>query len=494
MDQNLLKKPAITILGLGPGDPDLVTVAAWRLIKSISEIYVRTIDHPTIEYLPEDLVIHSFDHVYEEEESYSDVYYKISSEVVSLAKKKPGLVYAVPGDPFTAEDTPALILDKAKKEGLSVKIIPGVSFLEPMFSALGIDPLPQSSILDALELQEAHYPPFPPDKPVFIVQIFSREVASNVKLVLLTIYPDNHPVVLIHEAGTAKEKKEHIPLYQIDRSNLIGNRSTLYLPPLDQGTSMESFQEIIAHLRAPDGCPWDRDQDHQTLRPNLLEECYEVLEAIDNDDPSAMREEFGDLLLQIVLHAQIAMEYGEFNLSEVIQGIYDKIVNRHPHVFENIDLGDKQPETVIKNWERIKASEREINGEGEKSILEGVPQSLPALTQAETYQKRAARIGFDWDELGEVLQKLPEEIMEISQAKTPQEQTVEMGDILFTMVNIARWMGIDAESALRDANQKFKSRFSLIEKEARAAGRELSEMSLAELEELWENSKGKLAN
>jgi tetrapyrrole methylase family protein/MazG family protein len=159
-----------------------------------------------------------------------------------------------------------------------------------------------------------------------------------------------------------------------------------------------------------------------------------------------------------------------------------------------LDLGDEGPDTVIQNWERIKANEREIKEEGEKGILDGVPGSLPALTQAQTYQKRAARIGFDWDELGEVLKKLPEEIGELYQSDGPKEVSDEMGDILFTLVNVARWMGIDAESALRGSNQRFKTRFSQVEKEARASGRELSEMSLDELEELWQSSKSMLGD
>lgn len=492
MIQQSSKRPDIIILGLGPGDPDLLTMRASKLIQGLEEIYLRTMDHPTRKGFPEGLVIHSFDHIYQEEESFDDIYQRICDGIISLAKEKPGLVYAVPGDPFTAEATPAMIIEEAGKAGLIVEIIPGVSFLEPTFAALKEDPLPQVSILDALDFAEAHYPSFPPDRPALIVQIYSREVASDVKLVLMTIYPDEHPVSLVHDAGNEKEIVENIPLYQVDRSPSIGNRTVLYLPPLAEGTSLETFQEIIAHLRAPDGCPWDREQDHQTLRPNLLEECFEALEAIDSDDPTAMQEEFGDLLLQIVLHAQIASEYGEFNMSNVIQGIYDKIIKRHPHVFEELDLGDDEPDTVIQNWERIKASERESNGDGEKSILDGVPSSLPALTQAETYQKRAARIGFDWNELGEVLKKLPEEISELNQTDDPDEISAEMGDILFTLVNIARWMGIDAESALRGSNQRFKTRFSLVENKARASGRELSEMSLEELEQLWESSKSNL--
>ncbi len=485
-------RPDIIILGLGPGDPELLTLRAAGVINKASRIYLRTLDHPTISGLPSGVEIISFDDYYLDEGSFETVYERITDEIIRLAKEGQGVIYGVPGDPFIAEATPAMICSRAKEENLVVEIIPGVSFLEPTFAALQSDPLPQMMIVDALDMQTAHFPSFPPDKPALIVQVYNKEIASNTKLTLMSLFPDHHPVVLIHDAGTDSEKIEELPLFEIDRSQLIKNRTALYIPPLKEGTSLESFQEIIAHLRAPDGCPWDREQDHQTLRPNLLEEAYEALEAIDEDDPVAMQEEFGDLLLQIVLHAQIASEYGEFTMSDIIQGIHTKLIQRHPHVFSDLDL--EESDTVLKNWEAIKAQEREDNGEGEKGRMDGVPGSLPALTQAETYQQRAARVGFDWEDIQGVLAKIPEEINELKEETEISRQTAEIGDILFSIVNIARWMKIDAESALRGANQRFKDRFYYIEKEARTTGRELSKLSLEELDQLWEQSKSVLGD
>jgi tetrapyrrole methylase family protein/MazG family protein len=479
-------QPDIIILGLGPGNPDYLTVRAAEVLAAADEIYLRTEQHPTVSGLPEGLITHSFDWIYDEEDDFQVVYQRIASEVISLAQSHSPVVYAVPGDPFIAEDTPALILKSARQAGFSVEVIPGVSFLEPTFAALEDDPLPQVAIVDALELISAHYPSFPPDQPALIVQVYSNRIASDLKLTLMAVYPDDHGVSLIHEAGTSEIRIETIPLYELDRSQWVGNRTALYLPPLAQGSSMESFLEIIAHLRAPEGCPWDREQDHQSLRPNLLEEAYEALEAIDEDDPAAMQEEFGDLLLQIVLHAQIASEYGEFTMSDVIRGIYTKLIQRHPHVFGDLDLGEAG--AVIKNWEAIKAQERQENG-GEKGMLDGVPGSLPALTQAETYQKRAARVGFDWKDLEGVLAKIPEEIDELRGSTNGTRQAQEIGDLLFSVVNVARWLEVDAESALRGANQRFKERFAYIEKKARAERRELSEMSLEELDAFWEEAK-----
>jgi tetrapyrrole methylase family protein/MazG family protein len=244
---------------------------------------------------------------------------------------------------------------------------------------------------------------------------------------------------------------------------------------------------VIAHLRAPDGCPWDREQTHQTLRPNLLEEAYELLSAIDSDDPQAMAEEFGDLLLQIVLHAQIASEYGEFTMADILRGIHTKIVRRHPHVFENLHV--EGMDEVLLNWERLKAAERVENGEVEKGLLDGVATSLPALIQSQEYQDRAARVGFDWPDISGVLDKITEEVTELRAAADSKAQAGELGDLLFALVNLARWYKIDAESALREANDRFRRRFRHIEDTAKAQGRELSEMTLKEMDALWDDAK-----
>jgi len=240
-------------------------------------------------------------------------------------------------------------------------------------------------------------------------------------------------------------------------------------------------------LRAPDGCPWDREQTHKSLRPYLLEETYEVLETLDAEDPSSMREEFGDLLLQIVLHAQIAAEEGEFTMADILDSVHTKIVYRHPHVFDDLRL--THPQGVLKNWERLKAEERVQNGKEAESLLDGIAAALPALVQAEEYQNRAVRVGFDWPDIGGVLDKLKEEIEEVRTASGSEERFSEIGDLLFAVVNFARWCEIDAESALRTANARFKNRFHHIEKWARSQGREITTLSLSEMEALWQEAK-----
>lgn len=480
--------PGIILLGLGPGDPLLLTRQAWQILEEADEIILRTRQHPVIAGLPAGLEVHSFDDLYESSASFEETYSRIVEQVLALARRPQGVIYAVPGHPLVAESTVPQILRRARLEGLSVQVIEGLSFLEPSFTALGFDPFPQMALVDAFEMAKAHHPPFSPAVPLLIAQIHSRQMASDVKLTLMAVYPDEHPVTLLHAAGTPDCQVEQLLLYEIDRSDRIGLLTSLYVPPMSGAASLESFQDVIAHLRDPQGgCPWDLRQNHQTLRPNLLEEAYELLAALDADDPAAMREELGDLLLQIVMHTQLASEYGEFSMAEVIQGIRAKIIHRHPHVFAGLDLKDEQG--VLENWERLKAAERESNGQKEKSLLDGVSVGLPALNQAQEYQGRAARVGFDWHDLAGVLDKLAEEIGELQNTVDLDERAAELGDVLFSLVNLARWLDVDAESALRQTNTKFRQRFSYIERAAKAQGRELKQMSLAELDALWDEAK-----
>jgi len=477
----------ITILGLGPGNPSQVTREAWEVINNTDEIWVRTRQHPTVSSMPETVNIESFDDLYETSESFENVYSSIVSKVLELAEREKGVIYAVPGDPFVAEATAPEIVRQARVKGFKARIINGLSFLEPAFSALGLDPFPQLTLMDALELSQLHVPSFPVDKPVLVAQIYSMLVAAEVKTTLNTIYPDDHQVTLVHSAGTSEEVVEVLPLFEIDRSQLIGLRSILYIPPLEPGSSFEAFHEIVARLRAPDGCPWDREQTHASLRSHLLEEAYETLAALDSQEPGHMVEEFGDLLLQIVLNAQIGNEEEGFSMVDIFKKIHDKIIHRHPHVFGDVQVSGV--ENVLQNWEKLKADERMTNGDHEKGILDGVPVALPALIQALEYQDRAARVGFDWPEIQGVLEKIVEEIREIQKADDPIELEDEIGDLFFALVNLARWKHVDAESALRSTNMKFKKRFARIEAVANQQDRKVSDLSLDEMEAIWQLAK-----
>jgi tetrapyrrole methylase family protein/MazG family protein len=241
--------------------------------------------------------------------------------------------------------------------------------------------------------------------------------------------------------------------------------------------------EIIARLRGPNGCPWDKEQTHASLRSNLLSECYEVLEALDKGDAAQLGEELGDLLLQIVLHAQIAKDSGEFEIGDVIESITAKIIRRHPHIFGTVKV--KDAEEVMHNWEALKKEERT---EG-TSMLEGVPKDMPALAYALEISRRAVRVGFEWESIEGVLDKLAEEVREIKDARDREEKEREYGDLLFTLVNVARWEGIDAEAALREANRRFFKRFTRMEELCRQRGLDFSKLSFKEKDELWEEAK-----
>lgn len=314
-------------------------------------------------------------------------------------------------------------------------------------------------------------------------------MASQVKLTLMNQYPDEHPVRLIHGAGTPEQRVEALALYEIDRSPHIAHLTSLYVPPLPRHSSFEALQEIIAHLRAPEGCPWDRKQTHQTLRRHLLEEAHETLHALDLDDVDKMREEFGDLLLQIMLHAQIAIDEGEFTMQDVIAELNEKLIRRHPHVFGDVVVDSA--DAVVTTWEAVKAAERQARDEkpADTGLLDSVPPGLPALAQAELYQKRAAKVGFDWPDISGPRAKVSEEIVEIETETDDDARGREVGDLLFAVVNWARWLKVDPETVLREANTRFANRFRQVELGAAAQGRDMHAMTLTELDALWDEAK-----
>ncbi|HEX5839969.1 MAG TPA: nucleoside triphosphate pyrophosphohydrolase [Anaerolineales bacterium] len=355
-----------------------------------------------------------------------------------------------------------------------------LSLVSKAFDVLRIVPPPKLVLLEAGTLADAHVPPYPPDMAVLFTNVDSRESASQIKRVLLATYPASHEISWVKD-----EASENIQIDALDEKEFYTD-TCLYVPSLGEGTSFESFAEIVAHLRAPDGCPWDKEQTHESLRKHLLEESYEAITAIDSGDFADMREEFGDLLLQIVLQSQIANEEKQFNVNEVIEGIHSKIVRRHPHVFGELELEDVQG--VLANWEKLKENERKEKKQ-EKGLLDGVPAALPSLSQAQEYQDRAARVGFDWPEIEGVLDKVREEIEEIKLAETDFELASEIGDLFFALVNVSRWKNVDSESALRGTNLKFKKRFAYVEQGARKQGRELSSLTLDEMEALWQEAK-----
>ncbi len=475
-------RTGITLLGLGPGDPASLTRRTWSWLEKIDTLYLRTAQHPSVAHLPTHLVIESFDPFYERYDDFESVYEAIVEKILHLGMNS-WVTYGVPGHPFVAEATCPEIARRANQVGIPVQVIDGLSFLEPTWRALGVDPFPNTSLADALEIAMRQTPGFPPSSPALIAQIYDRDVAAAVKLTLMTAYPDEHPVFLVHGAGTDAEIVEELPLHEIDKSPHIRLLSSLYVPPLSPQASFEAFQEVIARLRAPDGCPWDSEQTHLSLRPFLLEETYETLDALDREDMVDLAEELGDLLLQILLHAQIAAEQGYFNIHDVIEGIANKLIRRHPHVFSGRAVDGVQG--VIRSWEEIKAEERQAHEVGEKNgILDGVPTALPALLQAEHIIERVSRVGFQGlSSLGE-LETIREglEALEASQAKAKQRI---FGELFLGLTSLAHRFGIDAESALREALNRFRDRFGMMEAEALATGEKLIDLSTEELNRRW---------
>jgi tetrapyrrole methylase family protein/MazG family protein len=497
--------PAITILGLGPGNWDDLTIQARAVLASAARekipVYFRTLVHPTVEPLKAelpDLHIESFDDFYDESDNWEKLYQRITDTVCEVAARQP-MIYAVPGHPLIGELTVQLLLKQARQSGLSTRIVSGLSFLEPVCAALELDPFNLGAqILDATELAGLGHEEIAgkliPTTPLLVVQVYNRRVASAVKIALGECYPDDWPVKLVRAAGVDSDQAViEMPLYELDRNHLANHLCTLYVPPrgpLDALRVPETLRYITMRLRRePDGCPWDRQQTHQSLVRYVIEETYEVVEALEENDMEALAEELGDLLLQVYLHAEIARQEGVFSIGDVFEHVNAKLIRRHPHVFGAVEV--ENAGQVVQNWEAIKKQEKIAAGKNVESasVLGGVPPALPALMLAQEYQKRAARTGFEFTSLQEVFDKLSEELRELREASTPEEQKEEIGDVLFIMAKIAHTLYIDAEEALRAANRKFKRRFQQMEALIRAEQREFASYTIEEWVQLWERAK-----
>jgi tetrapyrrole methylase family protein / MazG family protein len=510
----------LVIAGLGPGGPGQLTAEARALLEEAQvggRLLLRTRVHPVVQDWPVLRDAPSLDHLYERSADFGEVYDRIARAVLEAvgalpegSAVGPELVYAVPGHPALGEATVPRLRRLAREAGIAVRLVPGLSFVDAVTAVLGGEAgageeggevgadAADLRVADALALGRID-----PTVPLLVCQVYSRRVAAGVKLALGAHYPDEHPVVLVRAAGVpGQETVSRRPLYEIDRDGFPDHLTSLWVPPLaplQARREPETLRLVMARLRAPDGCPWDREQTHASLRKYLLEETYEALEALDAGDTAALEEELGDLLLQIVFHAQIADEAGDFDLGDVVAGIVAKLIRRHPHVFGGEEA--KDAEAVLRNWEALKRKERaeraagaSQDGEGapERSMLDGVPRAMPALAYAQAVQDRAARVGFDWPDVAGVVDKVAEEARELAEAP-PEGRQAELGDLLFSVVNLARRLGIDAEEALRGANGKFLARFASMEGAARRAGKTLEEYDPAGLDALWEEAKSRVS-
>jgi tetrapyrrole methylase family protein/MazG family protein len=493
----------IIVVGLGSGDENQLTLGVWNTLKKAGTLFVRTEQHPVVSYLrSENISFESFDYLYKNNDTFSNTYEEIVAFLFAAAVRSDHpIVYAVPGHPMVAESTVQQLIAGGIQKGIKVEVRGGESFLDQAFIRLGFDPIEGFALLDASELKSAW---IQPQIHTIIGQVFDAFTASDVKLALMNIYPDDYPVVVAHALGVQGEEQiETVPLYEIDRIESYGNLSIIYIPRSDdvslRGRTFERLHEIVGILRSPEGCPWDREQTHHSLRKYLIEETYEVLETIDDDDPVAMCEELGDVLIQIMLHAQIEEEEGMFTVWDIIAGLNEKLIRRHPHVFADREAGNV--EQVLEVWQEVKRIEKQDKGENTPKVsqLSGIPRELPAILYAYKLQKKAAEVGFDWNQISDVLDKVEEEIAEVRElvqeqhaAQTEEQQLalqMELGDLLFAAVNAARFCSVDPEQALQLTNRKFMNRFAYIEKQLERAAKGFADTNLAEMEEWWQEAK-----
>ncbi|KOA18776.1 nucleoside triphosphate pyrophosphohydrolase [Clostridium homopropionicum DSM 5847] len=478
----------IRIVGLGPGSKESITIGTFQLLKNSENVFFRTEIHPNIEYLRElGVKFSTYDNKYENLDSFDRVYEEIAKDLIHRHKTLGDIVYAVPGHPMVAEKSVSILIELCKDENIDIEVLPAISFVDAIMESLKIDPINGVKIIDAFDIENQIL-----DKRVgtIITQVYNKFIASEVKLRLMEYFNDNMEIYFIRAAGIRElESIRKIFLYELDRQEDIDHLTSIYIPKnLDSSKDFYDLLEIMDVLRGEGGCPWDREQTHESLKRYLIEECYEVIEAIDEQDEIKLIEELGDVLLQVVFHSQIGKEDGYFNIQDVIKGICIKLIERHPHVFGEIQVSNS--DEVLYNWDEIKKKEKGL--ETYTDELKHVARSLPALIRSEKVQKKAAKVGFDWEDAAPALEKVVEECDEVKQVyKTQNREKIveEVGDLIFSTVNVARLLDIDPEVALNYTIDKFISRFSYIEQKSLEMGKKITDMTLEEMDKLWEMSK-----
>lgn len=485
----------INIIGLGCGNVDSLTLGAIEKIQKGYKNILRTINHPTVEYFyDKNIPFISMDYLYESEMSFEEVYEEIVDRLFEELKLSEEINYIVPGHPMVAEKTVSYLIEKAALKTVEVEILPSESFIEPILTALKIDPIDGMKIIDAIEIKSTQ---LDINSNLIICQVYNKRVASEVKLALSEVYGDEYEVSLVHYAGIKdKEIIEKIKVMDIDRSKNIGALTTLVVSKIDKDKftvyDFNDLVDIVRKLRSENGCPWDRAQDHFTLRENLIEEAYEVVEAIEEENFNHLAEELGDLMLQVLLHTQIASENGDFYLIDVTTNLANKLITRHPHVFLKKTLVN--PDKVVYNWNMIKYGSRSIDTLSGR--MDNIPK-LPSLIRSKKVQKLASEVGFDWHDIDGPMKKVIEEYDEVLELiengeKDSLRYEEELGDLLFSIVNLARFLKVDPEIALHRAIDKFIDRFRVVEELAQEKERKLLEMSIEELDELWDQAKSRL--
>ncbi len=471
----------ILVTGLGPGDLDRVPEPVRAILLDPGrQVILRTRHHPAAAELSNLREIAFCDDLYESSERFDDVYSAIADRVLTAAGKGP-VVYAVPGSPFVGEFAVRKIVDS----GAEVEVMAAESFIDAVLATVGYDPLDRG-----LQILNGHWMPVPLvlDKPTIIAHLDRPEVLAEVAAGVDRVLPEMTTVFLLTELGSAEGRVIESTADSVD-PGLAGLRTSMYIDAEPGG--LIGAVHTMARLR--EECPWDREQTHESLMKNLVEESYELIEAVSRlpmGKPdwvaySDVEDELGDVLLQVLFHAAIARQAGAFDIDDVAEVMRQKLVRRHPHVFGDVEVGSAAE--VKANWDRIKDEER---GGASESALDGVPPGVPALQRASKVQNRAAKLGFDWDEAAQVLPKVQEELDELGAVlDDPGQAGSELGDVLFSVVNLARHLGLDPEITLRQATERFETRFRRMEAEGSLEG-----LDLETLNERWDRAKQGLAD
>ncbi|CAA7599899.1 MazG nucleotide pyrophosphohydrolase domain protein [Acididesulfobacillus acetoxydans] len=475
-------KARLHIIGLGPAGADKLTLESYRKLKQADRVFVRTERHPCVEELRrEGVTFIPFDYIYGREKTFEGVYECIVARLREELSQRAEVVYAVPGHPKVAEKTVSLLQEELGQT-VDIMVYPALSFLDEAYTALPLDPAEGLLVRECGGLKNAA----PTGREWLVVpQVHSALVASDLKLDLMESYPDDAPVYVLRGLGSTAPQKIRVPLYELDRQ-AFDHLTAVAVPPQENVVSLLRLEEIMKRLRAADGCPWDKEQTHESLQSCLIEESYEVLDAIQAGDTYNLCEELGDLLLQVVFHAQIAAESDGFNLHDVMRMLIEKLIRRHPHVFGSDKV--KTAEEVVRVWERVKETEKAAAGGGLGYFK--ARESLPALMQAAEVQGRAARAGFDWQDWQGPWGKVQEELAELKNALEQGDGIrEELGDLFFALVNLSRLLGWEAEEVLRAAVAKFKGRFVRMLDLAEKDGRDWARLSLPEMDVYWEKAK-----
>jgi tetrapyrrole methylase family protein/MazG family protein len=479
-------RPTITVIGLGPGGDEHITTETLRAIADHQHRYLRTSRHPSAHLLG---AASSFDDVYERAGTFDDVYAEIAELLVEAAAQHGSVLYAVPGSPLVLERT---VRRLRTDDRVGLRVLPAMSFLDVAYDRLGIDPVEAGvRLIDGHDFATAAagY-----GGPMLIAHTHANWVLSDIKLAVEDTVggvSGDEPVVILQRLGTPDERIVHTTWSELDRAVEADHLTSVFVPALASpvGAAMVRFHELTRTLR--EQCPWDQEQTHASLIQYLLEETYEVvdaLQALDPDDPAtdeALIEELGDLLYQVEFHAVIAEQQGRFTMADVAQHVHDKLVRRHPHVFGSVQVDGTAD--VVANWDAIKHAEKQRT-----SVFDGVAESQPSLSYAFAVQRKAAKVGFDWPDVHGAVPKIAEETAEVLEAVAagnPQEVTDEIGDLLFAVVNVARHLGVEPEAALRAASRRFRTRFEGVESLAAEQGADMRASTLEQLDAWWNQVK-----